>query len=277
MTVIAMTREMGSLGKEVALGLAEKLDLQIVHHELIEHELAEKLHIKDSSVHRFLEGNASLLERWKIDKHRLSRYTAEEVLELAARGNVIIRGWGATYLLRPISHVLRVRICAPIAFRVKVLMERLGIDDESLARKEIERSDAAHSRTVTQLFGINWEEPLLYDVVLNTERIPIDHCVDLLHDLVQQPEYRETNASRAVLADQIFEVRVASAITNRFGRPARGLIVDVAVDAATGKVTLQGVADSTGLIRETAALVAAIDGVKEVDNRLTAMRLHSVE
>src|SRR4029450_6032418 len=96
MTVIAMTREMGALGKDVAAGLAEQMGLTGVHHELVEHHIAEKLGVKESTVHRYLEGEASLLERWKIDKQKLSRFTAEEILELAQKGNVIIRGWGAT-------------------------------------------------------------------------------------------------------------------------------------------------------------------------------------
>jgi len=40
MTVIAMTREMGSLGKDVAFGVAEKMGLEVVHHELVERDIA---------------------------------------------------------------------------------------------------------------------------------------------------------------------------------------------------------------------------------------------
>src|SRR4029450_11472291 len=94
MAVIAMTREMGSLGKDVAAGLAEQMGLTVVHHELVEHHLADRLGVKESAVHRYLEGEASLLERWKIDKQKLSQYSAEEILELAGKGNVVIRGWG---------------------------------------------------------------------------------------------------------------------------------------------------------------------------------------
>jgi len=43
MTVIAMTREMGSLGKDVAAALADQMGLKVVHHELVEHGLAERL------------------------------------------------------------------------------------------------------------------------------------------------------------------------------------------------------------------------------------------
>jgi hypothetical protein len=106
MAVIAMTREMATLGKDVAAGLADRLNLNIVHHELVEHDVAERADMRESEVHKFLEGEASLFERWKIDRKRLSRYTAEEILQLAAKGNVLIRGWGATYLLRSVPHVV---------------------------------------------------------------------------------------------------------------------------------------------------------------------------
>jgi cytidylate kinase len=52
MAVIAMTREMGSLGKDVAAGLAERMGLTVVHHELVEHHLAEKLGVQEGTVHR---------------------------------------------------------------------------------------------------------------------------------------------------------------------------------------------------------------------------------
>jgi len=100
MVVIAMTREMGTLGKDVAQGTAEALGLRIIHSELVEHDLATRLGIQESAVHHYLEGSPSLLERWKIDKDKLSRYTAEEILEIAQQGNVIIRGWDAVACAR---------------------------------------------------------------------------------------------------------------------------------------------------------------------------------
>ena len=92
MVAIAMTREMGTLGKDVAQGIADLLGLKVIHSELVEHDLATRLGVQESAVHRYLEGGASVLERWKIDKEKLSRYTAEELLEFARDGNVIIRG-----------------------------------------------------------------------------------------------------------------------------------------------------------------------------------------
>ena len=75
MALITMTREIATLGKDVAAGLAERLGLEVVHHELIEHGIAERAGMRESEVHLFLEGEASLMERWRIDRKKLSRYT----------------------------------------------------------------------------------------------------------------------------------------------------------------------------------------------------------
>jgi Cytidylate kinase-like family len=80
MAVIAMTREMATLGEDVAAGLAKRLGLDVVHHELVKHDIIESSDLPESEVHRFLEGEASLLERWRIDRNRMSRCTARRFL-----------------------------------------------------------------------------------------------------------------------------------------------------------------------------------------------------
>ncbi len=82
MVAIAMTREMGTLGKDVAQGIAKLLGLKVIHSELVEHDIAKRLGVQDSAVHRYLEGDASVFERWRIDKEKLSRFTVQEISEL---------------------------------------------------------------------------------------------------------------------------------------------------------------------------------------------------
>src|SRR5512139_382584 len=81
MAVIAMTREIGARGSDVAAGLADRLRLEIVHHELVEHDIAARTGLSEDEIHRHLEGEAFLIERLTLDKRRLSRYTAQEILE----------------------------------------------------------------------------------------------------------------------------------------------------------------------------------------------------
>jgi hypothetical protein len=73
MTVIAMTREIGSHGTQVAAGVAGELNLKIVNSEIVASHVATNLGVTEEVVQRYLEGSASILERWQIDKNRASR------------------------------------------------------------------------------------------------------------------------------------------------------------------------------------------------------------
>ena len=168
MPVIAMTREMGSQGKDIAIGLAERLGMHIVHHNLIEHDLSDTLNCEESDVHRFLEGKLKFLERWSPQQQKLSTYTVSEILELASQGNVIIRGWGSAQILRPVTHVICIRVCAPLAQRIQTLMERMEITDRETAKREIYHNDAAQEGVLKRIVHTDWRDPWLYDLVINT-------------------------------------------------------------------------------------------------------------
>jgi cytidylate kinase len=266
MVAIAMTREMGTLGKDVAQGIADSLGLKIIHSELVEHDLAKRLGIQESAVHHYLEGSASLLERWKIDKTKLSRYTAEEILELAREGNVVIRGWGAVAVLRAVPHVLRARVCAPMPFRERVIMQRLGLKDASTARTEIERNDAAHAGIMRTFFRVNWEDPQLYHVVLNTGSVPVDTCVRILRLLADDPAFEESETSRAILVDRLIQARVRTVLGGLTSEGAIATGVDVGVVA--GKVTLSGIVNQTSDLASAIDKIHQIEGVNEVENNI---------
>ncbi|MFY9874928.1 MAG: cytidylate kinase-like family protein, partial [Rhodomicrobium sp.] len=212
MAVIAMTRELGTLGKDVVAGLAGRLGLEVIQHGLVERNIAETSGLPENKVHRFLEGEASLLERWRMDRRRMRCCTEQEIFELAAKGNVLIRGWGSVYLLRSVPHVLSVRVCAPMEFREAVVMQRLGLKDRAAARREIERDDAAHNGAMRGMFGIDWTDPAHYTIVLNTARVPVQECVDWVVRLVQSPAFAETEESKAELMNQLISARVRSGL-----------------------------------------------------------------
>lgn len=266
MAVIAMTREMGTLGRDVAQGLAERLGLEIVHHELVENDIATRSGLRESEVRRFLGGEASIFGQWRMDRKRLSHFTAQEILEIAARDNVLIRGWGATYLLRDVPHVVCVRICAPLDFRARVMMRRLGIDDEPAARREIERSDAAHNGTMQRLFGADWTDPTLYALTLNTARLAPADCVAQIQRLAESEAFLPTPASRGKLMDRLVEARVGSALRDRFDTGLQAMGVDVKVQDS--QVVLAGAVSDERIIAELVRTAAAVPGVARVQSQI---------
>ncbi|HLX22973.1 MAG TPA: cytidylate kinase family protein [Usitatibacter sp.] len=266
MAVIAMTQEMASLGKDVALGVAEKLGLQLVRHEVGD-MVAGRMQVKKSLIRRIREGKASRIEKWSADEKTISIFTAEEVFDLAVKGNVLIRGWGATLLLRSVPHIPCIRVCAPLEVRVKRLMERLETDDESLARHEIDVDDAARAQRMGEHFNVTWGDPTLYDLTLNTERLSIESCVDEVMKLAVRPEFRETPESKGKLADLALEAK-ARAVLRADGRTSG---IDIAMDVSAGVITLRGIVvddREKSLVRE---VVQSVPGAKALDDELRTM------
>jgi cytidylate kinase len=272
MTVIAMTREMGTLGKDIAAGLADKLGIEVVHHELVEQQLAERLNTNESAVSRFLEGKASMWERWKFDDKKFSRFTAEEVLELAMRGNVLIRGWGAAQLLRDVSHVICLRVCAPMDRRIQEMKQRLGVDRDDVARREIERNDDAHSRGVQRQFHRDWRDPTGYNLVINTAYVPIDVGVAVLQQMAKSGAYEPSEESRGRLLDKLLEARISSTLDEQIADSPIGSGLSVTVDH--GRVVVSGMVGPGSKVQHTIDEIQKIEGVTAVANETVNVRMN---
>jgi len=266
MAVIAMTQEMATLGKDVALGVCEALGLQQVRHEVGD-VVAGRMQVKKSLIRRIREGKASKVERWSADDKTISIFTAEEVLELAVKGNVLIRGWGATLLLRSVTHIPCVQVCAPMELRVKRLLERLETDDEELARREIQVDDAARAARMGEYFNVDWGDPALYDLTLNTERIPVATCVDQVVALARSHAFQETPQSRAQLEDLALQARARAAM--RADQRTSG--IDVVVAAEHGRLTLRGIVADDKERTRVEEVARSVPGAKGVANELRTM------
>ncbi len=145
-------------------------------------------------------------------------------------------------------------------------MRRRALPDWEAARREIERDDDAHTRTLQARLGADRNDPLLYDLVLNTERMSIATCVHLSRELAASLEFSGTEASRAILDDKLLEVRIRCRLLERF--TAGTGVSDLQVVACGGKVVLRGIAVHSTLAREAGGIAGTTDGVKDVINRI---------
>jgi cytidylate kinase len=269
MTVIAMTREIGSLGTEVAARVAKRLGLEIVRSEVAANNVARRLGVAESAVARYLDGSASLLERWHVDRRKLFHYASEEILNLAQRGNVLIKGWGAATMLRDVPQVINVRVCAPMEFRVRVMMERQNRDDAPTVQEEIERFDAARARTLRAYFNVEQEDARLYHVVLSTERLPVDACVIAVCKLAEAPQFRDTFESRSALANKLLEAKISSALVDHISVAMAPLGLSVSI--ANGRITLAGTTCSGSLRKRAEEIALASAGMLQIDNRILSV------
>lgn len=266
MPVIALTQGMGSLAQDIAEQLAAELGLSTLQHEVAE-RVANKAHVSKSLINRLREGKAGTIERLRADRDAIAVYTHEEVLEAAARGNVVLRGWGATQLLRSVPHVPCIRIMRPFDKRVDWLMEELGIDDRGVAESEIRRSDEANASRMHEQFGVHWGDPVLFDMVLNTDRMSVDTCVQQIKALVARPEFAETPASQALLQNMTLQAHIRSAL--RASESTHG--VDVTITCDAGQCTLTGIVANEAEKDAAGSVATGVAGVRSIDNKLHVM------
>jgi cytidylate kinase len=270
MTVIAMTREIGSHGSEVAAGVAAELGLEVINSEIVVPHVAGSLGVEQSAVQRYLEGKASLFDRWQIDTRKLSQHTLDQILNLALKDNVLVRGWGAAALFQGIRGVICVRVCAPMALRVRVMVERLAVKDAEAIQEEIERFDAGHSRAMRAAFNFDWNDALLYHMVLNTARMSVDACVDAVCGLAKHRDFQDDSAiTSAALADKLLQAKINSALSEHIS-----LIMapnGISVSVADGKVTLAGTCSNGAVRAKAEKAVQEIHGVIEIDNRIISV------
>jgi len=160
-----------------------------------------------------------------------------------------------------------VRITRSMKKRVEWLMAHLETDDAEFAESEIRRSDEAHATRMHAQFGVTWGDPVLYDLVLNTDRLSIDSCVAQIRTLTERPEFAETPASRALLANMALAARVKAALKDEEATTD----IRVTVEAEQGRVTLRGIVLDAEERTLTQDVAARVDGVKGIDNQLRLM------
>ena len=214
MTVILMTHEAGADGDEVAAAIAQSLGIELVRREHLERQIAERLRIDEGVVRRMLAGDASLLERWMIDRGRLRHAMTEQVVGLAVRGDVLIQTWGIAPVLRPVRHLICLHLRAPALARECFARRSPTMGEGAMAAETHSRKSV--SLPISGKLSHGRSDVELYDLVITADRICVAQCVEQVRRLTLDPLFQPTVASQSMLASLMRE-------TGRSAQPIFGL------------------------------------------------------
>lgn len=191
---VAISRESGAWGGAVARELGAQLDWPVYDRELLDKiseesglqtELLESLDERESN--RAAEWLRSLFGALTVSSAQYGRQLLRTVTALAARGNCVIVGRGATAIL-PESSTLRVRLVAPRKTRAEREREKLGLADEGAGASHVDKVDALRAEFVRSHFHKDVADVHHYDLVLNTERFSVSQCAELIVAALKQVE-----------------------------------------------------------------------------------------
>jgi len=193
--IITISRELGAGGSEVARRVAECLSWRVVDNELVD-QIAVRTGLSPAEVRDREERAPGFAERLirmltkaapemlspaaervpELEEAKLVRITQTVVEEIAREGRVVLVGRAAPVVLSRDRDALHLKVVAPKAARIDVVMARLGIGREEAAA-EIEASDANRKRYHEQYYERDWCDASHYHLVLNTAALGVEQAV----------------------------------------------------------------------------------------------------
>lgn len=200
MNAITISRQYGSGGGEVAARLAQRLQWQLIDHEIVAQvarELGmpeEEAEVHDERTESFISrvlgsmqlaspellANAPIVPLSPGTQEQIYHEALCRVVETAANtGNAVIVGRAGQVILAKRRDTLHVRIVAPFEQRVRYVMQREGLD-EANARARIQQKDRDRTRYLQAQYHRDVNDPVLYDLVLNSGVIDLASLVDLI-------------------------------------------------------------------------------------------------
>jgi cytidylate kinase len=204
MSVITIRGQFGSGAPEVGKIVADRLKIDYIDREIIA-EVAARLHRKEEEVIAKEMPPSTLLGRvaevlgrsygygdafagaylpvWELplNDRRYFEVLESVVKELARGQSIVIQGRGSQFILKDYPGALHVLLVAPIEVRVKRVAEDLKIDEEA-AKVEIARFDNSVREFVKRHFRAELENPLHYDIAINTARLDFQAAASIVID-----------------------------------------------------------------------------------------------
>jgi cytidylate kinase len=217
MTVIAMTKELGTHYEAVAKALARRLGLAVFYHGIPARPLPPQG--GSHPLRRSTDGLALEFEDFLRGSSNETLQAAEELCNLALNDNAIVCGPGVAALFLDIPQVSKIRVRATMALRVKQIMAASGAENPEPSVAAILDADRREAHLLTTSFGIvNPEEATLYDLVVDTGRAPMGACIEAVLEVLRQPHFGDARAMRALLLQRALRLRGALA-RRRQSRP----------------------------------------------------------
>jgi cytidylate kinase len=259
MSLVVISREMGSGGTQLGKAVAERLGYRFIDREVIL-EAAHRYAVQEEQLARLEESKPTFWERFNRDRERYLVFLRAALYAFAVQGNTVIAGRAAPLLLKDVAHALRVRITAPIEVRATRVAEEEKLS-QAQAEAKVKRYDAESAARLTSLFDTDCSLPIHYDLVLNTARGTLESLSQVIVQTVQLDLFQPTPQSLCALQNLSLAAQVQAALLQEPGLKT----LDIQVRAEGSTVFLEGAAFGPYWAELAAQTAKSIPGVETVN------------
>jgi cytidylate kinase len=242
----------------LAESLARRLGYRCVDRDQIIQKAAA-WGVSQDDLRTAIERPPTFLGQSQHTKYLYLAFIQAALTEEVRTGNAIYHGLAGHLLLGKGPHVLHARIIAPMEFRIGRLQDRLKCNRKE-AIAYIEKMDEERRRWTRFLYGVSWEDPSLYDIVLNLEQLNLDDACDLLFSASQLKYFEITPEIRRTMDD----LATASHVKANLAMNPATFNVQFEVAAKGGAVSIKGDIIGPYQAKKIGSIVRGIPGVTEV-------------
>ncbi|MGD2126817.1 MAG: cytidylate kinase-like family protein [Desulfobacteraceae bacterium] len=257
MSIITVSRGSYSHGKEVAEKTAQELNYRCVSREVLL-EASKEFNVPEIKLLHAIRDAPSILDRFTYGKEKYIAYIQAAILKHLQKDNVVYHGFAGHFFVRDVPHVLKVRILADVENRIRIVMERNGVEKKEAVRT-IKKLDGQRRKWSRHLYEIDTSDPGLYDIVIHLHKITVGDAVDLICHTATLERFNTTAESQRMMNNLALASAAKAALIN--------INPDIEVYSQDGVVyvkTHAHVSMEEDLSREMKKAVALIPGIKDI-------------
>ena len=263
MAIITISRQEGSLSREIAATIAEKFNFEYLDKTLIENELESDFGLKSGEFSKYDEKKPSIWDKFSHEYERYFDFFKLYFLEKAAESSgCVLLGRGGAFFLKKIPGVFKIRLIASEDIRTGRIC-RMYDCDEKAARRIMNKTDHDRSRFHKFMFNDSWDNPYYYDMILNTDSLATDTISGVISDSVNRfLDEKYDEGSKSALTDLLTAQKIKHRILYVDNISVR--LLDVRVSG--GEVNMSGSLDDEASVKKCEEAAASVQGVKSVNS-----------
>lgn len=268
MALITISQSMGSADPDIARRVAKKLDVELFDDQRLLNR-AKEMGIHPDDLKSLDEKAPGFFDRFFSSKpESYLKFMESIVYEVAKAGRGVIMGHGSQVLLRDFGCALHVLIHAPENYRIGQVVKKLGLSPES-ARKGIQKSDKERKGFFNFAFNLNWDDPSLYDLTINTAKLGNEAAANLITETARLDEIKACSLAALETMGKLSQERAVRAVLLKHHVNLTLLHPEV---PRIGTVALRGFAYSDEDKEQVVKLVKTVPGIAEVEPKISILQ-----
>jgi len=179
--ILTISRQMGSLGDEIAQEMARRLGWDLLDHShLIQRFFSDGVTEQERQA---LGGSARFFLNTAPDGQTYISRLERGLNRLAEEKPLVLLGFGSQVIFADNDDAVHIRITAPSDIRLERVRQQFHATADH-ARQMLDQADRRHRRFVSTVFGLDCADESLYHLVLNTGFLSVAEAVESIMALL---------------------------------------------------------------------------------------------